>query len=392
MEIRYNKKWKTLSCLKNLEKAQKGLRKVLGKKKVWRKEAGMGERIEKQDICCLTMTELSEVLSRLSEPRFRTGQVYHWLHQKLAADFSQMTDLPKELREKLAASFYVTVMEPLDVLISKLDGTRKYIFRLWDGNIIEAVLMRYHHGNSVCISTQAGCRMGCRFCASTLDGCVRNLTAGEMLGEVYAIQRDIGERVSNVVMMGSGEPLDNYEQSLRFIRMLSDENGLDLSQRSITLSTCGLTPDIRRLSEEGLSINLALSLHAASQEVRETIMPIAKAYPLREVLSACRYYYEKTGRRLTFEYAVVKGVNDGPCEAEKLAALLGGMNGLVNLIPVNPIKEREFQSPDRRSVEHFQHILEKRGIPATIRREMGRDISSACGQLRRGYLTKASEA
>ena len=231
--------------------------------------------------------------------------------------------------------------------------------------------------------------MGCRFCASTLDGCVRNLSAAEMLAEVYAITRDTGERVSNVVMMGSGEPLDNFEESVRFIRMISDGNGLNISQRNITLSTCGIVPRIRELAELSLQITLALSLHAASQEIREEIMPIAKAYPLSEVLEACSYYYGKTGRRLTFEYSVVKGVNDNREEALHLSRLLKGMHGHVNLIPVNPIKERSFESPDREAVETFRDILEQNGINATIRREMGRDISSACGQLRRRFVEHA---
>ncbi|MDO4265783.1 MAG: 23S rRNA (adenine(2503)-C(2))-methyltransferase RlmN [Eubacteriales bacterium] len=345
----------------------------------------------KQDICELTLTELTALLKEWGEPAYRAKQIYTWLHQKLAPDFLQMSNLSKGLRDRLSEHFYITVMEPVEVLVSKLDGTRKYVLRLRDGNIIEAVLMRYHHGNSVCVSSQVGCRMGCRFCASTLDGCVRGLTAAEMLAEIYAITRDTGERVSNVVIMGSGEPLDNFDETVRFIRMLSDENGLNISQRNITLSTCGLVPKIRELAELDLQITLALSLHAASQEVRETIMPVARAYPLREVLAACRMYFEKTGRRLTFEYSVVKGVNDTVQEAEKLAQLLKGMHGHVNLIPVNPIRERSYESPDRRTVEAFQAVLLCRGLSATIRREMGRDISSACGQLRRSYEKRNAE-
>ena len=350
-------------------------------------EMGYNKKI--RDICEFDLKELTAVFAELGEPGYRAKQVYQWLHQKLCRDFSEMSNLPKSLRERLSQEFRITEAHPEEVLVSRLDGTRKYVLRLYDGNVIEAVLMRYHHGNSVCISTQVGCRMGCRFCASTLDGCVRNLSAAEMLAEVYAITRDTGERVSNVVMMGSGEPLDNFEESVRFIRMISDGNGLNISQRNITLSTCGIVPRIRELAELSLQITLALSLHAASQEIREEIMPIAKAYPLSEVLEACSYYYGKTGRRLTFEYSVVKGVNDNREEALHLSRLLKGMHGHVNLIPVNPIKERSFESPDREAVETFRDILEQNGINATIRREMGRDISSACGQLRRRFVEHA---
>lgn len=346
-------------------------------------------RSEKPELLELTLSELTNEVEALKEPKFRAKQIYGWLHEKLAVSFDEMTNLPKQLRQKLSDAFRLTKMEPIDILVSQIDGTRKYVFELYDGNVIEAVLMRYKHGNSVCISTQAGCRMGCRFCASTLDGCVRSLTAAEMLSEVYRIQRDTKERVSNVVLMGSGEPLDNFQETVRFLRMISYENGLHISQRNLTLSTCGLVPKIRELADLGFQITLALSLHAPSQEVREEIMPIAKAYPLPDVLDACRYYHEKTGRRLSFEYAIVRGVNDTESEALALCSLLSGMHGHVNLIPVNPIKERDFESPDRQAVYHFQHILEDHGINATIRREMGRDIHSACGQLRRRYRNHA---
>ena len=248
--------------------------------------------------------------------------------------------------------------------------------------------MRYHHGNSVCVSSQVGCRMGCRFCASTLDGLTRSLTASEMLEQVYQIERDTKERVSNVVVMGSGEPLDNYENLVRFIRLLTGEGGLHISQRSVTVSTCGLAPQIRRLADEGLSVTLALSLHAPNDAVRRTLMPVADAYPLTEVLDACRYYAEKTGRRLTFEYSLVRGVNDNLAEARALAALLKGMHGHVNLIPVNPIRERSYVQSGRAAIEAFRAYLEEHGINVTIRREMGRDIDGACGQLRKSYLER----
>ena len=355
----------------------------------WRIASAAALPAQKPELLSFTLEELREAVLSLSEPGFRAKQIYSWLHQKGAVSFDEMTNLPKALREKLAAQYRLTVMEPVDVLVSRIDGTRKYIFELFDGNVIEAVLMRYHHGNSVCISTQVGCRMGCHFCASTLDGCVRNLSAGELLSEIYRIQKDTGERVSNVVLMGSGEPLDNFDEVTKFLRMISDENGLNISQRNLTLSTCGLVPKIRELADLGFQITLALSLHAPNQSVREEIMPIARAYPLEEVLAACRYYFEKTGRRLSFEYSIVKGVNDNDAEAKSLAKLLFGMHGHVNLIPVNPIKERDYESPDRAAVYRFQHILEENGINATIRREMGRDIHSACGQLRRRYIDHA---
>ena len=351
-----------------------------------------GETAEKKicpDICEYDLGELQQLFSEMGEPRYRAAQLYAWLHQRLASDFSEMSDLSKKLRERLSADFRITTAEPMETLVSRIDGTRKYVLRLYDDNVIESVLMRYHHGNSVCVSSQVGCRMGCRFCASTLDGCVRNLSAAEMLAQVYTIERDTGERVSNVVIMGSGEPLDNFDEVVRFVRMLSDEHGLHISQRNITLSTCGIVPKIPELAKQNLQITLALSLHAASQQVREEIMPVARTYKLPDVLSACKKYHEQTGRRLTFEYAVVRGVNDTRQEAQKLADLLRGMHGHVNLIPVNPIRERSYESPDRGTVEAFRDVLERNGIAATIRREMGRDISSACGQLRRRFAGHA---
>jgi 23S rRNA (adenine2503-C2)-methyltransferase len=277
-----------------------------------------------------------------------------------------------------------------DVQISAIDGTRKYLFLLADGNMIESVWMEYHHGNSVCISSQVGCRMGCKFCASTLDGLERNLTAGEMLAQIYAITKDTGKRVSNVVVMGSGEPMDNYEQLLTFLHMISDEHGLCISQRNLTVSTCGIVPGILRLAEEQLAITLAISLHAPNDTLRKTMMPIANAYTIEEILAACRVYYEKTGRRLTFEYSLVKGVNDGKNQAQELSKLLKNLNCHVNLIPVNPIKERKFQQSEQRNVQEFKKLLEKNGINATIRREMGRDIDGACGQLRKRHMEQST--
>ena len=345
--------------------------------------------MEKTDIRSLNLEELKAWFKERGEKPFRAGQLYQWMHQKLAGSFDEMTNLSKGLREKLAGETEYTVLKPVEILTSEIDGTQKYLFELKDGNVIESVLMKYHHGNSVCISSQVGCRMGCRFCASTIGGKKRDLTASEMLEEVYEIQKISGERVSNLVLMGTGEPLDNYDNVRKFIELLTDENGLHISQRNVTLSTCGIVPNIRRLADEELQITLALSLHASSQEKREKLMPIAKQYELSEVMDACRYYHDKTGRRLTFEYSLVGGVNDHTEDARELAGLLKGLNGHVNLIPVNPIKERDFVQPTSAGTQaFFKNKLEKYGINVTIRREMGRDINGACGQLRRSYMEK----
>ena len=347
--------------------------------------------MEKPDIKSLTLEELTEAIRQMGDKPFRAKQIYQWLHQKLVADFDEMSNLSKPLREKLKEQFTLTALYPADVKISQIDGTRKYLFRLEDGNVIESVWMQYHHGNSVCISSQVGCRMGCRFCASTLDGLERNLTTAEMLDQIYRIQTLTGERVSNIVIMGSGEPLDNYDNVIRFLRMISDENGLNISQRNITLSTCGIVPNILRLAEENIQITLALSLHAPNDEVRKTLMPIANRYSLKEILPACQTYFEKTGRRLTFEYSLVSGVNDNLDEAKALTSLLKNMHGHVNLIPVNPIKERDYRQSDRKAIEAFKSYLEKNGINVTVRREMGRDINGACGQLRKSFLEEESK-
>ena len=342
--------------------------------------------MEKTDIKSLNYEELQEFIKETGEKAFRAKQIYQWMHEKLAEGFDEMTNLSGVLRDKLKQTCIYTCLEPVEVLTSKLDGTQKYLFRLTDGQVIESVLMKYHHGNSVCISTQVGCRMGCRFCASTIGGRIRDLTTGELLDQVYRIQKLSGERVSNLVLMGTGEPLDNFENVKKFIRMLSDEHGLNISQRNITLSTCGLVPRIRELAEEDLQITLALSLHASSQEKRKELMPIANRYELSEVLDACRYYYSKTGRRLTFEYSLVGGVNDTREDAKGLADLVKGLNCHINLIPVNPIKERDYVQSDQKTIMEFKNKLEKYGINVTIRREMGRDINGACGQLRRSYM------
>ena len=299
-----------------------------------------------------------------------------------------MTNLSVKLREKLAEEYDIFPVQMAERQQSKLDGTNKFLFRLYDGNMVESVLMRYKHGNSVCISSQAGCRMGCVFCASTIGGLKRNLSASEMLGQIYQIQKIIGERVSNVVIMGTGEPLDNYNNFLKFIHILTDEHGLNISQRNITLSTCGIVPRMRQLADEGFQITLALSLHAPNQEKRKALLPIAGKYEIHEAVDACRYYYEKTGRRITFEYSLVGGQNDSKEDAKQLYELIHGINCHVNLIPVNPVKERSYVQSERKVIVEFKNKLENCGINVTIRREMGRDIGGACGQLRKSYMDK----
>ena len=339
------------------------------------------------DLKSATLEELQTFFAQIGQKPFRAKQVYEWMHKKQAVSIDEMTNLSKELREQLKQECTYTVLKKVQVQVSKLDGTRKYLFGLADGNVIESVLMRYKHGNSVCISSQVGCRMGCRFCASTIDGLVRNLTSGEMLEQIYRIGEDIGERISNVVVMGSGEPLDNYDNLVKFITMLTDANGLNISQRNLTVSTCGLVPQIRELATHQFQMTLALSLHASSQEKRRELMPVANKYDLKDVLEACDDYFEKTGRRITFEYSLVGGVNDTDEDVEQLVRLLHGKNCHINLIPVNPIKERDFVQSSR--PEEFQKKLQTHGITATVRREMGRDIDGACGQLRRRYMEEA---
>lgn len=342
--------------------------------------------MEQIDIKSLTLEELRTELLGKGEKAFRADQLYQWMHEKLAEGFSEMSNLSKAFREWLETEYEYVTLEIVEVQRSKLDGTCKYLFCLPDGHVIESVLMRYHHGNSVCISSQVGCRMGCRFCASTIGGLERNLRPSEMLEQIYRIQKDSGERVSNVVVMGTGEPLDNYDNLVRFIRLLSHKKGLNISQRNITVSTCGIVPGIRRLAEEQLTITLALSLHAVTQEKRRELMPIANRYELSEVLGACGYYFEKTGRRLTLEYSLVSGVNDSEEDAKALSKLASPLRAHVNLIPVNPVTERNFVQPKEKIIDNFKKNLEKYGINATLRREMGRDIDGACGQLRRKYL------
>lgn len=337
----------------------------------------------KKDIKSLSLSELKAEMELIGEKAFRAKQLYEWMHVKLARDYDEMTNISNNLKQKIKDKYEYTSLKKVMVQTSKIDGTKKYLFELSDGNLVESVWMKYHHGNSVCISSQVGCRMGCRFCASTLDGLERGLLPSEMLDQIYAISRDTGERVSNVVVMGTGEPLDNYDNLLKFIYMLTDENGLNISQRNITVSTCGIVENMKRLADEQLQITLALSLHGSTQEKRQELMPIARKYSINEVVDACRYYFEKTGRRITFEYSLVGGINDTDEDADNLCQLIGGLNCHINLIPVNPIKEREYVESEKKDIQNFKNKLEKKHINVTIRREMGRDIDGACGQLRR---------
>lgn len=343
---------------------------------------------EKIDIKSMNLAELTEFVAGIGEKAFRAKQLYQWLHVKQVYSFSDMTNLSKTFRGKLDEVSYITDLKQEQVQISQIDGTRKYLFLLEDGNVIESVLMRYKHGNSVCISSQVGCRMGCRFCASTLDGLVRGLKPSEMIDQIYKIGQDIGERISNVVVMGTGEPMDNYDNLLQFITLLTDENGLNISQRNLTVSTCGIVPRMRQLADEKLSITLALSLHASNQKKRLELMPVANKYDIHDVIDACKYYFDRTGRRVTFEYSLVGGVNDTDEDARELSQLIHGMNCHVNLIPVNPIKERDYVQSNAAVIAAFKNKLEKNGINVTVRREMGRDIDGACGQLRKRYMNE----
>ena len=329
--------------------------------------------------------ELRDALKEMGEKPFRAGQIFAWLHK--GARFSEMTNLSLALREKLAQNGIDQPVTIRETHVSKLDGTKKFLYALPDGNCVEGVLMRYHYGCTLCVSTQVGCRMGCRFCASTLDGCTRNLSAAEILGQVQCANSTLdGEKVHNIVLMGSGEPLDNYDEVARFLRLVSHEEGLNIGLRHISLSTCGLVPQMKRFAEEKLPVTLSLSLHAPNDDIRQQLMPIAKRYTMEETLDACRYYIEKTGRRVVFEYALADGVNADEKCAEELAMRLRGMQCHVNLIPLNTVKERNLFGVSENQVRAFLSVLEKRHISATRRREMGDDIEGACGQLRKKVL------
>lgn len=342
----------------------------------------------KTDILSMDLEQLQQLMKQWGEPKFRAKQIFAWLHEKQVTDFAQMTNLSQTFREKLQTETKISALDMVEKLVSKEDGTRKYLFALENGSVIESVLMQYDYGNTVCVSTQAGCRMGCRFCASTLDGVERSLTAGEMLSQIYQIQKDLGQRISGVVLMGSGEPLDNYENVLRFIKLLNDPMGQNMGQRHMTLSTCGLIEKMYDLAEEQLQITLAVSLHAPNDEIRKQIMPVAKANPMDKLLQACQAYTDKTKRRLTFEYALMQGVNDSDECARELAHRLRQMLCHVNLIPMNPVKERAYTKTSKAQVQRFAAILQQNGVETTIRRKLGSDIDAACGQLRRRYMQK----
>ena len=333
----------------------------------------------------MTLEEIEALMVTLGEPKFRAKQIYEWLHKKLVQSLDEMTNIPLALREKFKQEVGFAAVEEETKSVSKIDGTTKFLFKLQDGSMVESVLMKYKHGNSVCISSQVGCRMGCRFCASTIGGLTRNLLPSEMLGQIYYIQKSTQERVSNVVLMGTGEPFDNYDNFFRMLHLLTNPQGLNISQRNITVSTCGIVPKIKELAKEHLQITLAISLHSPTDEMRKELMPIANRYSIDEIMEACEDYFNETKRRITFEYSLVAGVNDKPEHANILAKRLKKLNCHVNLIPVNPIEERDFRQPEQESIQNFKKMLEKNRINVTIRREMGRDIQGACGQLRKNY-------
>lgn len=339
------------------------------------------------DLKSMTLDEVKAQMKKMGLPAYRAAQLYEWMHVHRVRSYEEMKNLPKAMKQQLREEYPYTTVRVIDHQVSRVDGTEKYLFAMPDDALVESVLMKYRYGYSVCISSQVGCRMGCRFCASTLDGLIRNLTPSEMLEQVYEVGRRCGQRISHVVVMGTGEPLDNYDNLVRFIRLLTDENGMHLSQRNVTVSTCGIVPGIRRLADEKLQITLALSLHEADDEKRRRIMPIANAYTVEELMQACTYYFEQTGRRITFEYSLIRGVNDGEEDCRRLAQLAGRLHAHVNLIPVNPVRERGYRQTRDREVRAFKNNLEKNGINVSIRRVMGRDIDGACGQLRHRHLS-----
>ncbi len=338
------------------------------------------------ELLSMSQAEMGELLASWGQPAFRKKQLFSWLHQ--GTPFEQMLNLPNALRVRLRAEASENTVSVLETIESKIDGTVKLLYRLPDGNVIEGVLMRYKHGNTLCLSTQVGCKMGCAFCASTLDGCVRNLSAGEMLGQVVCANRVLGEgeRVHNIVLMGSGEPLDNYENTTRFLRLLREPDGVNIGLRNVSLSTCGLVPQMYAFADEDLPVTLSVSLHAPNDDVRRKIMPVANRYSIEELIGACKNYIGKTGRRVIFEYALISGVNASVAQAHELSTLLRGMQCHVNLIPLNSVPERGLQGVSEREVSAFKAALEERHISVTRRREMGDDIEGACGQLRRKYI------
>lgn len=347
--------------------------------------------MNKADIMSMTVIEIEELLQTMNEKRFRAKQIFEWIHAKGVMEYDNMTNLSKELRQKLLENTSLVKPKIIEKHVSKTDKTTKYLIELEDSHIIESVLMKHKYGNTVCISSQIGCHMGCTFCASTIDGLIRNLTPGEMLSQIYLIQEDAAERISGVVVMGSGEPLEKLEVTLRFIELINDPKGQNIGQRHITVSTCGLVPKIYALADEVLQITLAISLHASNDEMRRRTMPIANKYSIEEIIESCQYYINKTNRRITFEYALIEGVNDNKDDAYELAGVLKGLLCHVNLIPVNEIKEREYKHSNSKSIEAFAKVLTGRGIETTIRKTLGSDINAACGQLRRSFIQNRGE-
>jgi 23S rRNA (adenine2503-C2)-methyltransferase len=342
------------------------------------------------NILDLNLQELKNWMNTNKESEFRAKQIFDWIYKNIWS-FHDMNNIPTTLRNKLDNTFYIEIPEIIETLKSESDETQKFLLGYKDGNVIETVVMKYKHGNSICVSTQIGCKMGCKFCASTIGGVVRNLSSGEILAQILAAQKAIGERISNVVLMGSGEPLDNYDNVLKFIHLANADYGFNIGQRHITLSTCGIVPKIYELAEEDLQITIAISLHAPNDLLRKSMMPIAYKYSIEELINACKSYIEKTNRRVTFEYSLVKGVNDGPEQAEQLISLLRGILCHVNLIPINEIRENSYEKSTSDNVKAFYNKLTSLGIETTIRKEMGADINAACGQLRRSYLQGENE-
>ena len=344
--------------------------------------------MNKTDILSLTLPELTEALAEAGEPKFRSKQLYEWLHKKRAVSFSECTNLSKKLIEYLDERYYIPALEIKRKLVSAIDGTVKYLYAFPDGEKVETVMMSYKHGSSLCISTQVGCKMGCSFCASTKAGFVRNLAPSEMLLQIYESEKDSGRKVESLVLMGIGEPLDNYDNVIKFLRLLTAKEGLNVSARNISLSTCGLVPKMYRLAEEWIPLNLTVSLHATEDSERQKIMPAAKAYKIADILKACANYFNKTGRRYYFEYTLIDGKNSDEAHAEALSALLKGKPCHVNLIRLNEVKERSLKSASDKNAYRFMGVLQKNGISATLRRQIGADIGGACGQLRAAYVAE----
>lgn len=334
-----------------------------------------------KDLKSMTLPEIEEVVLSLSQPKFRAKQIFDWM-QKGIDDFCEMKNVPKSLIDELKKEYYISYAKIEKKFCSKLDETVKYLFRLYDGELIESVVMKYKHGYSICVSSQVGCNMGCKFCASTIGGKLRNLTAGEILSQIYTASKDLSVRISNVVMMGMGEPLDNFDEAVRFLELVGMPGGLNIGMRHISLSTCGVVDKIYKLMELDSQITLSISLHAPFDDMRDSIMPINHRYKIAELMKACKTYTDKTGRRISFEYALIKGFNDTPECADKLYELLGGMLAHINLIPANPVHKGKFEKPDKKSVYAFCELLNKKGLNATVRRTLGSDIDASCGQLR----------